>query len=92
MAEGNVWADILNRIRTEIDAEEYRRWFSMTSYASDSGDQITVWVINAADGRQIEQAYSDRLRRILRALGRGDTHIRFVVSGYKDDEDDDADE
>lgn len=92
MSEGNVWAQILDRLKAEIDPEEFRRWFSSSSYASDSGDLITVWVPTAAEGRQISQNYLDRLHRELVRLGRADTLIRFVATGYSDDEDDEDDE
>ncbi len=74
----------------ELDSEEFRRWLSLTSYASDSGDQITVWVQSAADGRHILQNYNDRIQRALLSLGRTDTNMRFIASGYTDDEDDDG--
>jgi len=44
MTDGNVWTVILDRLRAELDSEEFRRWFASSSYASDSGDVITVWV------------------------------------------------
>ncbi len=92
MSDGNIWTDILDRVRAEIGEEDYRRWFSNSSYASDSGDVITVWVPTAVDGRQIHQNFSDRLNRILSALGRTDTTVRFVATGYTDEEDDEGDE
>lgn len=85
----NVWTAILERLRAELDPEEFRRWFANSSYAGDSGDVITVWVQSTGDGRQIQQNYSDRLRRALSAIGREDTNFRFLASGYSDDEDDD---
>lgn len=88
MSDGNIWARVLEIIRPELDSEEFRRWFSTSSYASDSGDQITVWVPAASDGRHISQNYDDRLQRALRSLGRTDTHLRFIATGYTDDEDD----
>ena len=92
MSDANIWAQILDRIKTDIDAEEFRRWFSNSSYASDSGDVITVWVPSAADGRQISQHYLERLRRELTRIGRSETLIRFVATGYSDDEDDEEDD
>jgi chromosomal replication initiation ATPase DnaA len=91
MSEGNIWMAILDRLKADIDEEEFRRWFSTTSYASDSGDQITVWVPTAVEGRQIEQNYLDRLHRILVSLGRSNTTVRFVATGYTDEEDEDQD-
>lgn len=89
MSDANIWLQILDRLRVELDSEEFRRWLSLTSYASDSGDQITVWVQSAADGRHILQNYNDRIQRALLSLGRTDTNMRFIASGYTDDEDDD---
>jgi chromosomal replication initiation ATPase DnaA len=88
MSDGNIWTEILSRLRAELDDEEYRRWFSNSSYAGDSGDQISVWVPTAVDGRQILQTYSDRLQRALTALGRADTNVRFLATGFAEDEED----
>ena len=88
MPDGNIWTDILERLRAELDSEEYRRWFLASSYASDSGDIISVWVPSTADGRHILQTYGDRLQRALAALGRQDTSLRFIATGYTDDEED----
>ena len=86
MSDANIWAQLLERIKNDIDPEEFRRWFSTSSYASDSGDVITVWVPSAADGRQITQNHMERLRRELARLGRSDTLIRFIATGYDDDD------
>jgi chromosomal replication initiation ATPase DnaA len=90
MADGNIWTEILGRLKADLDDEEYRRWFSNSSYAGDSGDQISVWVPTVADGRQILQNYSDRLNRALGALGRGDTIVRFLATGDPDDDEDEV--
>ncbi|MEQ1869507.1 MAG: hypothetical protein ABL961_05730 [Vicinamibacterales bacterium] len=92
MTDGNVWIQILDILRAELDPEEFRRWFLSSSYASDSGDQITVWISAAADGRHVQQNYTDRIQRALLSLGRTDTAVRFIATGYADDEDDDGDE
>jgi chromosomal replication initiation ATPase DnaA len=86
----NPWDLVLQRLRTELDAEEYRRWFTATAYASDSGDQITVWVPTEADRRHLTRTYQDSIDRAMRAVGRADARIRFVVSGFGDDEEDDV--
>ena len=88
-AEDNVWLEILALLEAELEPEEFRRWFSASSYASDSGDQITVWVPSVNDGRQIDLNYSDRLQRVLSVIGRANTHVRFVATGYSEDDDDD---
>jgi len=78
----NPWERVLAEIQRELDSEDFRRWFSSSSYAGDSGDQITVW---------IETHYQDTLDRALVALNRTNTLIRFVVAGFGD-EDDEIDE
>ena len=88
----NIWTQILDSLKADLDPEEFRRWFSDSSYASDSGDQITVWVMTAAQGRHISQNYLDRIRRELAAMGRGSTGVRFVASGYTGEEEDDEDD
>jgi hypothetical protein len=67
--------------------EDFRRWFGATAYASDSHDQITVWVPSEAIRRHIANVYGDDLRRALASIGRPDTHVRFVVGGTDEDED-----
>jgi hypothetical protein len=84
----NVWEGVLTRLRAELDPEDFRRWFSQTVYASDSGDQVTVWVHSEPDRRHIVLNYQAQLDRALAALGRADTDIRFVVAGYGDEDDD----
>jgi chromosomal replication initiation ATPase DnaA len=84
----NIWDQVLARLRAELDGEEFRRWFSGTSYAGDSGDYVTVWVLTEPTRRQLSVSYQDRIDRTLRALGRSEAHVRFVVSGVSDDEDD----
>ena len=90
MTDGNLWDQILERASSRMTREEYRRWFSSCAYASDSGDQITVWVPSEPDRRHITTHYIDLLEEELRALGRPGTHIRFVVAGYGEDEDGEA--
>jgi chromosomal replication initiation ATPase DnaA len=84
-----VWDEILERLRTMIADEDFRRWFGPTAYASDSGDQITVWAPSEPVRRHITNHYDVELRTALAALGREDTHVRFVVSGTDEDEDED---
>jgi hypothetical protein len=52
----------------------------------DAGDQITVWVPSEAVRRHIAIHYQDDLERSLAALGRHNTHLRFVVAGVDEDE------
>jgi chromosomal replication initiation ATPase DnaA len=87
-----VWDEVLKVLADDVDAEEYRRWFSPTSYASDSGDQITVWVPSEGVRRYLETHFDDVIRAALTDLGRPDTFVRFVVAGFGDDEDEEEEE
>jgi hypothetical protein len=69
--------------------EDFRRWFGNTAYASDSGDQITVWVSTESIRRHIVAHYGDQIDRAIAALGRANTHVRMVVVGEGEDEEDD---
>ena len=90
MTDLNPWQQGLARLRLEIDQEDFRRWFSSTSYAGDSGEQITVWIGAESFRRHIEVHFQDKIERALVALDRRNTSIRFVVVGFG--EDDDADD
>ena len=67
--DANLWNQILDRLREEVEPEEYRRWFSPTTYASDSGDLITVWVPTEATRRYISTHYTAHIERTLRRMG-----------------------
>ena len=84
-----VWDDVLARVRTTVEAEEFRRWFGSTAYASDAVDQITVWVASEAIRRHLTAHYKDVIQAALHAVGREHTHIRFLVAGFGDEEDED---
>jgi chromosomal replication initiation ATPase DnaA len=83
-----VWDDVLERLRVAVDAEDFRRWFGSTAYASDSGDQITVWVASEAIRRHLTSHYDGEIAAALGAVGRHDTHVRFLVAGFGDEDDD----
>ncbi len=87
MSDENLWQQVLRRIETQVDPEEFRRWFGPTTYASDSGDLITVWVPTDAIYRHLSVHYSGKIDRALRAL-RPHCSIRFIVTGVSEDEDD----
>ena len=82
----NVWQGVLDRLSAALDPEDFRRWFAGTAYASDSGDQITVWVHSESVRRHILVHYQPFIDRALHALNRSDADVRFVVSGYGDDD------
>ena len=84
----NIWDQVLERIRAQMPEEDYRRWFGATAYASDSGDQITVWVPTESIRRHIVSHYDIAIARAVTALGRKGTHVRLVVSGIDEEEED----
>jgi hypothetical protein len=81
------WDQVLELLRQSMPEEDFRRWFGATAYASDSHDQITVWVPSEAIRRHISNMHGDDVRQALRAIGRPDTFVRFVVGGTDEDED-----
>jgi chromosomal replication initiation ATPase DnaA len=83
-----IWDSILDAIRLEVTGDEFRRWFSPTSYASDSGDRISVWVPSDTVARHISHQYRHTIDRALMSLGRDGTEVRFVVAGTEEDEED----
>jgi chromosomal replication initiation ATPase DnaA len=87
MQESTLWDQVLAHLRERLDPEEYRRWLSQTSYASDSGDQVTVWVATESARRFIDTHYRDAIDRAVAAADRAGTRIRFVVAGYEDEHD-----
>jgi chromosomal replication initiation ATPase DnaA len=90
MTDLNPWQTILDQLRLEVDPEDYRRWFDGTAYASDSGDQITVWVLSESIRQHLATHHGEAIRRALRTVGREDTQVRFVVGGYDEDDDDES--
>jgi chromosomal replication initiation ATPase DnaA len=86
----NPWEAILSQIRARMEEEDFRRWFGATAYASDSGDQISVWVPTEAIRRHLVSHFQRHLDEALDALDRTDTHIRFIVTGVSEDEDDES--
>jgi chromosomal replication initiation ATPase DnaA len=84
----NPWNEILDALRRDCSDEDFRRWFGATAYASDSGDQITVWVPSEGIRRHIELHYGDLISRARDAIGREGTVLRFVVAGFEEDDED----
>ena len=81
-----VWDQILEQLRTAMPEEDFRRWFGATAYASDSGDQITVWVPSESIRRHILTHFDGHVDRALAALGRSYTTVRLVVGGVEEDD------
>ena len=88
MPDGTAWDEILTYMRAALDAEEFRRWFGATGYASDVGDQITVWVPSEAIRRHLTHHFDHEIHQALKEMGRVATIVRFIVAGYDDDEED----
>ncbi len=86
----NIWQHILAELQAAVDPEDFQRWFATSAYASDSGDQITVWVSSEAIKRHVETHYRDALAMALTRLDRRGTAIRFVVAGFGDEDDEDV--
>ena len=87
----NPWAEVLGHVRRRVDSEDFRRWFEPSSYASDSGDQISVWVPTQAIRQHLTQRFMDLIDSALEVMGRDDTRIRFIVTGTEDDDEDSDD-
>jgi chromosomal replication initiation ATPase DnaA len=83
----NVWEAVLERLRDVVDGEEFRRWLGPTTYASDAGDQITVWVPTETDRRYVVNHFLTAIEHALGDMGRVGTHVRFVAGGVGDDDD-----
>jgi chromosomal replication initiation ATPase DnaA len=81
-----IWDQVLEQVRPSIADDDFRRWFGATAYASDSGDQITVWVPTEQIRRYMTTHYDTALRRALAAIGRPETIVRFVVGGTDEDD------
>ena len=84
--ESNPWRDVTAQLRAVMTDEDFRRWFGPTAYASDSGDQITVWVPSESLRRHIQLHFRGDIERALEAIGRPGTQIRFLVAGMEEDE------
>jgi chromosomal replication initiation ATPase DnaA len=81
-----IWNEVLERLQTVVPDDDFRRWFGATAYASDSGDQITVWVPSEAVRRHIATHYLDKIESLLHSMGRQHTHLRLVVGGIDEDD------
>jgi chromosomal replication initiation ATPase DnaA len=83
----NLWEQILTALRVHVAEEDFRRWFSATTYASDSGDQLTVWVPTEAIRRHIAVHYELMIEREMARLERAGTNLRLVVTGAEEEDD-----
>ncbi len=87
LGERNPWQAVLDQLRPKLESDEFRRWFESTAYASDAGDLITVWTLSEAVRRHLATHYEEAIRSALNELGRTGTMVRFVVSGFDEEED-----
>ena len=83
-----IWDEVLSSVREKLPEDDFRRWFGATAYASDSGDQISVWISTEAIRRHVVGHFQRHIDEALEALDRRDTHVRFIVAGVSEDEDD----
>jgi chromosomal replication initiation ATPase DnaA len=91
MPDATVWDEVLSHVRVGLEEDDFRRWFGATTYASDAGDQIMVWVASDAIRRHLLTHFERAIQEALAAIGRSGTQIRFVVAEFTDeDEDDDS--
>jgi chromosomal replication initiation ATPase DnaA len=88
MSERKFWDQVLDSLRAEIAPEDFRRWFSESMQASDSGDQVAVWVPSETVRRHILGHYQDILDRTVSSLNRSDVEIRLIATGVGEDEED----
>jgi hypothetical protein len=84
----NPWKDIATFLRAAMSDEDFRRWFAAAAYASDSGDQITVWVPSESVRRHIQLHFRTLLDEALDAINRSGAQVRFLVAGVEEDEED----
>jgi chromosomal replication initiation ATPase DnaA len=82
----NPWKDIVTYLRAAMSDEDFRRWFAAAAYASDSGDQITVWVPSEAVRRHIQLHFRALVDEALDAIDRSGTQVRFLVAGTDEDD------
>jgi len=82
----NPWKDMSAHLRAAMSDEDFRRWFAASAYASDSGDQITVWVPSESVRRHIQLHFRGLIDQTLDAIGRSGTQVRFLVAGMEEDE------
>jgi chromosomal replication initiation ATPase DnaA len=83
-----IWDEILTVLRGDVPPDDFRRSFSETTYASDSGDQITVWVPTESMRRHLTSRYGDAISSALNQMNRHGTHVRFVVTGVEEEDED----
>ena len=81
-----IWDELLTLLRRDVPPEDFRRAFGETAYASDSGDQITVWVPTEAMRRHLTSRYGDAINTALAQINRHGTHVRFVVTGVEEED------
>lgn len=87
MSDPTFWDEVLDELRGDLTPEEFRRWFGESMQASDSGDQVTVWVPSETVRRHILNHYQDALDDALAALERPEVELRFIATGVGEDED-----
>lgn len=88
MPDTKLWDAVLAQLRDVLTPDEFRRWFGESMQASDSGDQVTVWVPSEAVRRHIFSHYQHLIDGALAHLDRENLEIRFVATGTGDEDED----
>ncbi len=86
MSDPTFWDAVLDKLRSYLTEDEFRRYFGESMQASDSGDQVAVWVPSETVKRHILSHYQDVLHRALSALNRSEVEIRMIATGVGEDE------
>lgn len=78
------WLQILDRLKTEVDEECFRTWFSETGLVKVSEDEIIVKVPSRYYKEWITESFSDMLQDIQQKLSIDRFRLKFVVDSESD--------
>jgi chromosomal replication initiator protein len=76
----NLWNQVLLRLESALDPNEYRTWFQPTSFIGEKGDTIDVRVPDARFVDEIADRYGRQLRTILNEVASDRARIQFVAA------------
>ncbi|HSN69243.1 MAG TPA: chromosomal replication initiator protein DnaA [Thermoanaerobaculia bacterium] len=75
----NLWNQVLVRLESRIDRNEFKTWFEPTSLLADKGGTIDVRVPDDRYVDEISSRYSREIRSILGELNSERTKVHFVA-------------
>ncbi len=75
----NLWNQVLVRLESRIDRNEYKTWFEPTSLLADKGGTLDVRVPDDRYVDEISSRYSREIRSILSELSSERTKVHFVA-------------